>query len=107
MKIGLGLYRDSLTPDNFQFATQAGATHIVAHMTNYFRGKDPSISRGDDTEGWGDCSQDRLWTYEDLSALVASVQAAGLKLRHSKTSRPDSGRISCWTALTAPRRSRA
>ena len=80
MKIGLGLYRDSLTPDNFQFATQAGATHIVAHMTNYFRGKDPSISRGDDTEGWGDCSQDQLWTYEDLSALVASVQAAGLKL---------------------------
>jgi mannonate dehydratase len=80
MKIGLGLYRDSLTPDNFQFATQAGATHIVAHLTNYFRGKDPSISRGDDAEGWGDCSQDRLWTYEELAALVGSVEAAGLKL---------------------------
>jgi mannonate dehydratase len=80
MKIGLGLYRDSLTPDNFQFATQAGATHIVAHPTNYFRGKDPCISRGDDAEGWGDCSQDRLWTYEELAALVGSVEAAGLKL---------------------------
>jgi mannonate dehydratase len=80
MKIGLGLYRDSLTPDNFQFATQAGATHIVAHMTNYFRGKDPSISSGDDSEGWGDCSDDELWTFEDLSSLVQSVRSAGLEL---------------------------
>ncbi len=80
MKIGLGLYRDLLTPDNFQFATQAGATHIVAHMTNYFRGKDPAISRGDDVEGWGDCSQDTLWTYDEISALVRSVEDAGLKL---------------------------
>ena len=80
MKIGLGLYRESLTSDNFQFATQAGATHIVAHMTNYFRGKDPAISRGDDAEGWGDCSQDRLWTFDDLSALVKTIEAAGLKL---------------------------
>ena len=39
MKIGLGLYRESLTPDNFRFARQAGATHIVAHVTNYFRGR--------------------------------------------------------------------
>ena len=44
MKIGLGLYRESLTPDNFRFARQAGATHIVAHLTNYFRGRDPSLS---------------------------------------------------------------
>ena len=29
MKIGLGLYREQLTPDNFQFALQAGATHLV------------------------------------------------------------------------------
>jgi len=80
MKIGLGLYRDSLTPDNFQFARQAGATHIVAHMTNYFQGKDPSISSGDDTEGWGDCSGDHLWSYDEMAALVASVKGAGLQL---------------------------
>ena len=46
MKIGLGLCRESLTPDNFRFARQAGATHIVAHLTNYFRGRDPSLSAG-------------------------------------------------------------
>ncbi len=32
MKLGLGLYRHMLTTDNFRFAKQAGATHIVAHL---------------------------------------------------------------------------
>ena len=31
MKLGLGLYRNMLTRENFRFARQAGATHIVAH----------------------------------------------------------------------------
>ena len=42
MKIGLGLYREQLTPDNYRFALQAGATHIVAHLTNYFAGRIPA-----------------------------------------------------------------
>ena len=32
MKLGLGLYRHMLTPDNFRFARQAGATHIAARL---------------------------------------------------------------------------
>ena len=52
MKLGLGLYRGSLTDDNFRFARQAGCTHIVAHLTNYFAGANPNLSSGDD-EGWG------------------------------------------------------
>lgn len=79
MKIGLGLYREQLTPDNFQFAQQAGATHVVAHLTNYFAGKDPKIDSGDQG-GWGDCSGDRLWSYEELSALVKDVRAGGLEI---------------------------
>jgi mannonate dehydratase len=80
MKIGLGLYRESLTPDNFRFARQAGATHIVAHLTNYFRGRDPSLSAGTETDGWGDCSTDELWTYDDFAGLVKSVRDNGLEL---------------------------
>ena len=38
MKLGLGLYRHMLTPENFAFARQAGATHVVAHLVDYFRG---------------------------------------------------------------------
>lgn len=80
MKIGLGFYREQLTPDNFRFAVQAGATHVVAHLTNYFAGRDPKIYSGDPRQGWGDCSGDRLWTYEELSALVAALKAEGLEL---------------------------
>jgi mannonate dehydratase len=80
LKIGLGLYRESLTPDNFRFARQAGATHIVAHLTNYFSGRDPSLSSGNDLSGWGDCSQDRLWTYDEMSALVGTLRENGLQL---------------------------
>ncbi|MFO1033236.1 MAG: mannonate dehydratase [Hyphomicrobiales bacterium] len=79
MKIGLGLYREQLNADNYQFAVQAGATHIVAHLTNYFAGKDPKITSGEDG-GWGDCSEDRLWSYEELSVLVKDIRAAGLQL---------------------------
>ena len=80
MKIGLGLYRESLTPDNFRFARQAGATHIVAHLTNYFRGRDPCLSAGTENDGWGDCSTDKLWTYEDFAGLVKTVRDNGLEL---------------------------
>ncbi|MDX8498821.1 mannonate dehydratase [Mesorhizobium sp. VK4C] len=80
MKIGLGLYRESLTPDNFRFARQAGATHIVAHLTNYFRGRDPSLSAGCAKEGWGDCSADELWDYEDFAGLVKTVRDNGLEI---------------------------
>jgi hypothetical protein len=37
MKPGLGLYRHMLTEDNLSFARQAGATHIVPHLVEYFR----------------------------------------------------------------------
>ena len=52
MKIGLGLYRNSLNIDNYKFAQQTGATHIVAHLTNYFSGSNPEISSGNE-DGWG------------------------------------------------------
>ena len=80
MKIGLGLYREQLVTENFRFARQAGATHIVAHLTNYFRGRDPSLSAGTEADGWGDCSTDTLWTHEELAALVATVRHHGLEL---------------------------
>jgi hypothetical protein len=32
MKIGLGLYRHMLTRDYYDFARQAGCTHVVVHV---------------------------------------------------------------------------
>jgi len=37
MKLGLGLYRRMLTRENFRFARQAGCTHLVVHLVDYFR----------------------------------------------------------------------
>ena len=84
MKLGLGLYRHMLTRENFQFARQAGATHIVAHLVDYFRGG--MHAGGDDQPtgtdfGWGLAGDpDRLWTEAEMIALRRNVEAAGLKL---------------------------
>ncbi len=84
MKLGLGLYKHMLTPDNFRFAKQAGASHIVAHFVDYFRGKDQSGSddqpTGDDW-GWGLAGDpETLWSLEDMVALRKTVESHGLKL---------------------------
>ena len=85
MKLGLGLYRHMLTPENFAFAKQAGATHIVAHMVDYFRGG-AGHSASDDQPlgtdwGWGLAGDpDKLWTLEELKDVRRKTEAAGLKL---------------------------
>jgi len=83
MKLGLGLYRHMLTDENFAFARQAGATHLVAHLVDYFRGNAPSADdqpTGTDL-GWGRAGDpDRLWTTEELVALRRRVESAGLVL---------------------------
>jgi len=84
MKLGLGLYKHLLTPENFAFAKQAGATHIVAHLVDYFRGGGPGAG-GDQPLGtdwgWGLAGDpDRLWTLEDLTSLRRETEAAGLVL---------------------------
>ena len=70
MKLGLGLYRHALTRDNFQFARQAGATHIVAHLVDYFHGggHTPRDNHPTGTElGWGRAGDpNRLWPLEEL-----------------------------------------
>jgi len=37
MHLGLGLYKDLLTEENFQFAKQAGVSHLVVHLVDYFK----------------------------------------------------------------------
>ncbi|QYM77612.1 mannonate dehydratase [Horticoccus luteus] len=84
MKLGLGLYKHMLTPENFAFAKQAGATHVIAHLVDYFRG---GVHAGPDDQptgtdwGWGLAGDaDQLWTTDELVALRRNVEAEGLKL---------------------------
>ncbi|MEJ2144242.1 MAG: mannonate dehydratase [Acidobacteriota bacterium] len=84
MKIGLGLYRHMLTPENLAFARQAGATHIVAHLVDYFRGVPDSGTDNQPTggdSGWGMAGDpDCLWSLEELLWLRRQVEDAGLEL---------------------------
>jgi mannonate dehydratase len=81
MKVGLGLYRGMLTPDNFRFARQAGATHIVAHWVDYFRDGPRLPAAGSDGSGWGVTqNQGRFWTVAELTGLRRAVEAEGLQL---------------------------
>jgi mannonate dehydratase len=72
-----------LTRDNFLFARQAGATHVVAHLVDYFKSQ-ISGAAGQPTgsdRGWGVAGDPaQLWTVEELAALRREVNAAGLEL---------------------------
>jgi mannonate dehydratase len=84
VKLGLGLYRHMLTPENFRFARQVGATHLVAHLVDYFRGAGHGATDNQPTgtdRGWGAAGNPKkLWTVDELVALRRDVEAAGLTL---------------------------
>lgn len=78
MKLGLGLYRHMLTQDNFRFARQAGATHIVAHLAGYMR---ETNLPGQSEYGWGRSdNRGRLWTVEQIADLKRAIEAESLTL---------------------------
>jgi mannonate dehydratase len=84
VKLGIGLYRHMLTRENFQFARQAGATHVVAHLVDYHKGG-AHRTRDDQPTGtdfgWGLAGDPaQLWTLEELQALRRAVEAEGLVL---------------------------
>jgi len=83
MKLGLGLYRHMLTPENFRFARQGGCTHVIVHLVDYFhqssgdRQNQPVGSQA----GWGRAGDpDKLWTYEELADLKKQINAQDLEL---------------------------
>ena len=84
MKLGLGLYRHMLTRENFQFARQAGATHLVVHLVDYFKGGSHGTHDNQPTgaeRGWGFAGDpNKLWTLEELVDLKRAINAEGLEL---------------------------
>jgi mannonate dehydratase len=84
MKLGLGLYGNMLTPENFRFARQAGATHIVAHVVGHFNSAEAKerISTGGSKDlGFGYSMPDpNSWSYEWMRGLRAALNAEGLEL---------------------------
>ncbi len=85
MKLGFGLYRHMLTPENYRFARQCGATHLVVHLVDYFK-QEKKLAQTDDQptdtgDGWGiaDTEEDFLWTEEGMLRLKQEMNAYGLE----------------------------
>jgi mannonate dehydratase len=74
-----------LTRDYYDFARQAGCTHVVVHLVDYFnqgsanpRDNQPSGSK---YEAWGVAGDpEKLWTVEELKTLRDDIESAGLVL---------------------------
>jgi mannonate dehydratase len=85
MKVGLGLYRHMLTPEYYDFARQAGCTHLVVHLVDYFNqgAKNPRNNQptGAKYEPWGVAGNpEKLWTIAELKNLRQEIEGAGLTL---------------------------
>ncbi len=84
MHLGLGLYRHMLTPENYAFARQCGATHVVIHLVDYFRqaADNPDNNQPTGTSrGWGRAGDpDKLWNLEELRTIKREIEDAGLAL---------------------------
>jgi mannonate dehydratase len=85
MKIGLGLYRHMLSRDNYDFARQAGCTHIVIHLVDYFKQSSTNPRNNQPTGGkyepWGVAGDpDKLWTAAELVKIRREIEDAGLSL---------------------------
>lgn len=73
MKLGLGLYPRLLTPENFRFARQVGATHIVAHLPDWSASGQRQVPAGQEL-------QSPIWSYEELRHLRSTINSEGLEL---------------------------
>ena len=85
MKIGIGLYRHMLTRDYYDFARQAGCTHVVAHLVDYFNqglsNRRDNQPTGLKYEPWGFAGDPaQIWTVQQLKTLRAEIEDSGLVL---------------------------
>lgn len=85
MKLGLGLYRHMLNEEYYSFAVQAGCTHVIVHLVDYFRQGEANPGNnqptGEKDKPWGVAGDpNQLWTAQELIQLRKQVESAGLKL---------------------------
>ena len=80
MKIGLGLYRESLDARQLPLRPPGRRDPYRRAPHQLFPRPGPEPVGGTAVDGWGDCSDDRLWSYEELAALVKYVRDNGLEL---------------------------
>lgn len=77
--LGLGLYKSLLNDNNFRFARQCGATHLVVQLVDYVKGGDnPSLTQNY-LGGWGVTrTEGKLWQLDELLAIKKQMESHGL-----------------------------
>jgi mannonate dehydratase len=85
MKVGLGLYRHMLTREYYDFARQAGCTHVVIHLVDYFNQGSSNPRNNQPTgakyEPWGVAGDpEKLWTVDELKRIRKEIEESGLVL---------------------------
>src|SRR5215469_2548012 len=74
-----------LTREYYDFARQAGCTHVIVHLVDYFnqgacnpRNNQPTASK---YQPWGVAGNpEQIWTTQELTSLRAGIENAGLTL---------------------------
>ncbi len=78
MKLGLGLYRHLLTKENYRFAKQAGCSHLIVHLADYYREILPAT---DTNTNYGLVFEhDPIWDLDNLISLRKSAAQEGLDI---------------------------
>ncbi len=85
MKIGLGLYRHMLTREYYDFARQAGCTHVVIHLVDYFRNSSINGENSQPISGkyepWGIAGDpEKIWAVGEMLTIRREIEDAGLVL---------------------------
>jgi mannonate dehydratase len=85
MKLGLGLYKHMLSQDYYDFARQAGCTHVVVHLVDYFLGGMTNDRNNQPTGAkydlWGRAGDpEGVWSVARLKTLKRDLERADLSL---------------------------
>lgn len=81
MRVGLTLAGANLSRENARFASQLGVKDIVVHLVPYHRNADASrYLAGAIGPDLGDCSDEKLWSYEDFAGAAAMLAEFGISI---------------------------
>lgn len=81
MYLGLGLYRHMITRENFKFAKQAGCTHLILHLANYYSKEKGVVTATDDKNNYGDAlAKEDIWSFDNLIKIKEMAKEEGLEI---------------------------
>ncbi len=85
MNMGIGLYRHMLSRSYYDFARQAGCTHVVIHLVDYFQSGVGNDRNNQPTGGkyktWGVAGNpDDVWSVQEMLGIRRDIEDAGLTL---------------------------